>query len=489
MTIVIACDSFLALRNVRNGNLGTRLSAAGERVVVLVDPAQYEGSLQRAPDDVEIRRLLPFDAREEPQLKPLMDRAYMARKSYYDPKTLWTKLSFSSARNNTDNRLRRLASTARARLRLARYWWYGRQGRAQAWREQFAAALQQHPIMAEYERLLTDLDADVVVAFSLEGPREMALMEAARKMGLTTAVMIRSRDNLSSKIQHIPSADAYFVWAEITKEFLTYMYPEIAPEQVTVTGSPQFDRHLNAEYRLTRDEFFAGIGLDPARPVIVYTMATPNLIKHEINITQHLADAVRDGRFARDAQLLVRAHPRGFGSDFAMLHRTYPGVAVYPPPTDVPYMSAAHEADVVRLILEDEPMHLATLAYQDVQVNVSGTMLVDSAILDKPCVAVYYDIPASTPKGLSTRRFYERSDMRPIVNSGGVRMAHTPAQAIQFINCYLEDPQLDAEGRTRIRNMDVGPLDGRAGERLAEGILRLVDQRTRQATSAKAGAS
>jgi hypothetical protein len=255
------------------------------------------------------------------------------------------------------------------------------------------------------------------------------------------------------------------------------MYPEIPPESVHVTGSPQFDRHFDPSFRLSHEEFFAQIGLDPDRPLIVYTCATPTLIKHEITITQFLADAVRDGRFARNAQLLVRGHPRGFGSNYPLLHQTYPGVAVFPPPTEHEYRSPEHEAAVVGLILEDEPVHLATLAYQDVQVNVSGTMIVDSAILDKPCVGVYFDLPADVPKGLSVRRFYNRSDMRPIMTSGGIRLADSPEACIEWINRYLDNPQLDAEGRARIRETECGPLDGRAGERIAAGILRLVKER------------
>lgn len=472
MTIVIGCDSFLALRNVRNGGLGTLLKEAGQRVVVLVDPNQYEGSLAQAPPDVEIGRLFEFNAREEPALNPLMDRAYMARKSFYDPVTLWSKMT----RNPHHNLLRRAASIGKATAKIARYWLAGRLGRAQVWRRDFAAALQQHPVIADYERLLTELEAELVVAFSLEGNREMALMEAARKMGLKTAVMIRSRDNLSAKIQHISDADAYYVWAETTRDFLLHMYPEIPAACVRVTGSPQFDRHLDPSLRLAREAFFARIGLDPDRPLIVYTCATPHLIKHEINITQHLANAVRDGKFARNAQLLVREHPRGFGSDYPSLYQTYPGVAVFPPPTDIPYKSPEHEARVVQLILEDEPVHLSTLAYQDVQVNVSGTMLVDSAILDKPCVGVYYDLPADTPPGLSTRRFYMRSDMQPIVKSGGIRLAHSPDKCIALINQYLENPQRDAAGRARIRDEECGPLDGNAGQRIAAGLLALVSQ-------------
>ncbi|HRE48884.1 MAG TPA: hypothetical protein PLD47_14250 [Aggregatilineales bacterium] len=468
MAVVIGCDSFLALRNVRNGNLGERL--AGSRVVALVDPHQYAGAVQTAPSGVEIGCLLEFDPRRDPPLYRLMERTYYARKCYYDPATQWQDFRKSSTTANLTNPLRRRASLARAAMRMAGYWAAGRLGQAQAGRRALMAALSAHPIMADYERLLRDLDARVVVSFSQDGWREMALMAAARRLSIPTILMIRSRDNLAAKIMHLPDADAYLVWAETTREFLCHMYPELRGKPIHVTGSPQFDRHLNPAYRLSRDAFFQHVGLDPARPLIVYTTATPGLIRHEIHIVQHLADALRDGTFVRGAQMLVRGHPRGFGANVPLLHHTYPGVAIYPPPTSYPVNSPEHEANVIRLILEDEPLHLATLAYQDVQVNISGTMFVDSAILDKPSVGIYYDLPAETPAGLSARRYYDRSDMRPIVASGGVRLAHTPDQAIAQINAYLENPSLDAAGRRTIREREAGRLDGSAGERIARII-------------------
>jgi len=471
MTIVIGCDSFLSLRNVRNGDLGRRL--ASERVLVLVDPHQYEGSLQARPDGVEIGRLLDFNPHNDPRLHEAITQAYYTRKSYYDPATFWVKLRTSSYRGNPRPSLRRLASLAKARATLAVHWLAGRLGLAQPRRQRVAQALRCHPVADQYRELLREWEGEVVAGFSLEGFREMALIEAANSLGIPTTVMIRSRDNLAAKIQHLPDAHAYLVWAEVTRQFLLHMYPEIPPDRVHVTGSPQFDHHLDPAYRLSRGEFFRRIGLDPARPLVVYTCATPTLIKHEIDIVQHLADAVRDGKLVRGSQLLVRGHPRGFGSNHPLIHQTYPGVAVYPPPGQVAYNSPGHESVVVKLILEDEPMHLSTLAYQNVQVNVSGTMSVDSAIFDKPIVNVYYDMPSDVPAGLSVRRFYQRSDYRSILESGGVRLAHSPEECVQLINQYLETPDLDADGRRCIRETECGPLDGRAGERIAAFLASL----------------
>jgi hypothetical protein len=471
MSIVIGCDSFLALRNVRNGALGRRL--AGERVIVWVDPHQFAGSRAAQPEGVELGCLEDFDAGLEDGLRGLLRRSYLARKCHYDPATQWVEFRAGSHRRNRDNPVRRTASLGRAAATLAGYWAAGRVGWAQRWRRRFAAALQAHPVVQRYRRRLQEADASVVVVFSLEGAREMALIEAANSLGLRTAVMIRSRDNLAAKIQHMPDAAAYLVWSRATGQFLTHMYPEIPPDRVHAVGSPQFDHHVDPSYRLGRDAFFARIGLDPARPLVVYSMATPGLTDHEIDIAQHLADAAHAGMLARGAQLLVRGHPRMFGSNLRLLRREYPEARSYPPPADAPYKSAQHEARVVRLILEDEPVHLATLAHQDVQVNVCGTMTIDSAIFDKPVVNVYYDV-VDVPAGLSVRGSYERSDVREMMSYGASRLARSPAECIALINRYLADPHLDAAGRKRAREQDCGPLDGEAGSRVADILMALV---------------
>jgi hypothetical protein len=125
------------------------------------------------------------------------------------------------------------------------------------------------------------------------------------------------------------------------------------------------------------------------------------------------------------------------------------------------------------LILEDEPVHLATLAYQDVQVNVCGTMTIDSAIFDKPTVNIYYDLVPGIPEGLSARRFYQRSDIKQMMSYGVSKLAHDRDECIRLINRYLEDPTLDAAGRERARAGECGPLDGQAGVRIARAIEHL----------------
>jgi hypothetical protein len=340
-------------------------------------------------------------------------------------------------------------------------------------RRKFIDVLRRHPLALEYRRLLQEWGATAVVGFSPEGLREMVLLEAANELGIPTAVMIRSRDNLASKIQHLPDAQIYFVWSQVTREFMLRMYPEIPPERIQVTGSPQFDHHLDPAYRLDRETFFAKIGLDPSRPLVVMTMSTPGLADHEINIAQHLADAAHSGQFIRGAQLLVRGHPRMFGSNVKLLHREYKEARAYPPPGTVRHRSPEHEEQVVRLIIEDEPVHLSTLAYQDVQVNVAGTMTIDSAIVDRPIVNIYYDLPSGVPDSLSVRRFYKRSDIKQMMSYRASRLAYSPEECVGLINRYLDDPSLEHDGRRLARANECGEIDGLAGVRIADALKKL----------------
>jgi hypothetical protein len=468
MTAIIGCDSFLSLRNVRNGDLDQYL----DELHVLVDPDQLTGSRIACPQ-IQIDPLIDFNVDSEPAMARLFLKSYLARKAYHDPGTLWTEMLGSIGRNYPNRKWRRWASTARSGIRFTSGWVNGALGRAQSGREACARALRSHPLAKYYRQLFRDVSPDMVAGFSPEGPREMLLIEAANDVGLPTAVMIRSRDNLAAKIRHLPEADRYFVWADATRDYLLNMYPEIDPMKVEVTGSPQFDHHLDPSYRLTREKFFELIGLDPGRPLIVYTTLTPGLYDHEIDIAQHLADAAHSGRFIKRAQLLVRGHPRMFGSDVKLLHREHEEARAYPTPRAVPYRSKDHESEVVRLIIEDEPVHLSTLAYQDVQANVCGTMTIDSAIFDKPVVNIYYDIATGLKYGASVRRFYARSDVKQMMAYGASRLARHPEHCIRLINRYLEHPCLDSDGRRRAREQDCGPLDGKAGWRIAQSLGRL----------------
>jgi len=55
----------------------------------------------------------------------------------------------------------------------------------------------------------------------------------------------------------------------------------------------------------------------------------------------------------------------------------------------------------------------------------------------------------------------------------------------QAIQAYLQDPTLDRDGRTKTRNEETGPSDGRASERVADALAHYLQlsQRSRASDS------
>src|SRR6185295_17901976 len=117
MTAIIGCDSFLSLRNVRNGRLDQYLDG----LHVLVDPNQMTGSRIAYPQ-IQIAPLIDFNVESEPTMAPLFLQSYLARKAYYDPRTLWTEMRGSIGRNYPKQTFRRWASTARSAIRFTNGW-------------------------------------------------------------------------------------------------------------------------------------------------------------------------------------------------------------------------------------------------------------------------------------------------------------------------------------------------------------------------------
>jgi hypothetical protein len=71
----------------------------------------------------------------------------------------------------------------------------------------------------------------------------------------------------------------------------------------------------------------------------------------------------------------------------------------------------------------------------------------------------------------SSRRFYQYTHYKPLVDIGAVRVAPTPAAMIDEVATYLADPAKDAAGRGRAATDLCYKVDGRAAERVAGFVL------------------
>ncbi|HYG35078.1 MAG TPA: hypothetical protein VEC99_09855, partial [Clostridia bacterium] len=85
-----------------------------------------------------------------------------------------------------------------------------------------------------------------------------------------------------------------------------------------------------------------------------------------------------------------------------------------------------------------------------------------------------YNPPTVTTETLDYHRYYSFDHYRPVVESGAVAVARTPAEMRDGLRRSLSEPSWRAEQRrTLVREMFGDTLDGNCGVRIAELLMRL----------------
>jgi hypothetical protein len=324
---------------------------------------------------------------------------------------------------------------------------------------------------------------DLVVgtrALTMSGPRahssarylDRHLLLSAARRGVPTMVLVSSWDNLTTSGFFAVDVDRITVWNEIMKEQAVSIHG-LSPERVSVTGAPQHDLYARDRGFRERDAFLRELGLEPSLPVIVYTTGTEGTIPREPEVVTHLWDALRAVLGDR-CQLLVRVHQLDKMERYAALHRC-PGVAF--DHAGRAAVGSYHDRDFDRAALE----HLAdTLRYADVVVNAASSISIDAAAVGTPVVCVDYDAEPDTPYHRSVTRFYDFTHQKPVVASGGVTRARSPAEVAAAVVRYLADPTLHAEGRARLVREQCHVLDGASGRRVGEAVIAEAERSMRE---------
>lgn len=330
--------------------------------------------------------------------------------------------------------------------------------------------------MTYYPQLCARLRPALIVQTHPLSLDELPLALYAKRAGIPIAAMLHSWDNLTAKsgirgvTTHRPGRmlpiqyDRVLVWNDVQRNELLRYY-QYAPEQVTVTGAPQFDFYVTHRFA-DRAAFFREHGLDPQKKLIVFAAASPNLLPKQPEVIDLLIDSVVVGRFGVPVQLLIRTHPRTT-MDYLRTKASVAGVTIQ-------YPGAGYVADRVTRGWQngrDEQREFAeTIHHADVVVNVASTVCLDCAALDRPTVCIAFDGYENNPYHRSVLKHYDFDHFRPVMESGGVRIARSRDELVQAVRAYLDNPQLDSEGRARLRAVGCYRVDGGAAERVAEAL-------------------
>ncbi len=303
------------------------------------------------------------------------------------------------------------------------------------------------------------------------------LREAARR-GIRTAAVTVGWDNPSSYA--MPGAPVEYItcWSEIQKQEYV-LGSDWDPKRVFIGGIPAYDGYFRREWLIPREEYFRLHGLDPNRRLLSYACSFETLHPNFPNM-KALADLVNSDAFVEPCQLLIRFHPNHFiaGSRFEEERkRTIEYVK------DMPHV---HVVDPVSLGAglahysgEDMPEKASMMAHSDVFLTVYSTMVVETAIHDRPIVSVTID----TPGGWNRKDVYslpltaigDWPTHQRFRLAGAGRVADSPEKVREIVDFYLKNPTADSEARRKFIREECTFTDGSAGRRSASFILSLLE--------------
>lgn len=328
----------------------------------------------------------------------------------------------------------------------------GRAGRrvAGSWTVRLATALERTAgawagTDAAVAECFTALGIDALLASSYSTGRMIPLLQTAHNLGIATVIATNSWKDVHTQA-HVPvPLTRLLLWTREDVAELRQRNPLLRAGRVDAVGSLHLDAVRRAPV-MPRDEFCAAAGLDPARPILCYTAASPAAVDGEIETVAALARDIASARIAHRPQLVIRTNPMEDGTRFASL-AGLPGVVVQRPEWE---WNAAD--DWCCTLPGDLRTWASTIAHSAANVSIPSTVTLEFAIQRKPVLNVCFDTLAGVAPERSASRFWEADFYASMRGMPGVLPVFSHAELVARVERVLgataapagESPALDA---------------------------------------------
>lgn len=453
-TVIMSVPHGAAAGNmVRTGTLARLLAADPDVRVVLVSPlvADAEFAREVSHPRVQLEPLAPHQpAGLEARLMALMQAGYL------------------DSEITESVRIRRLEAQAKGTIRWIRL----KRLLAQTLAPSMVRRASRYDVI---DRLVSHPDAEAL--FDRYQPAllvtsspglilsEIPLLRTAVRRRVWAIAADPSWDNFTNKLLPVRNVNRLIVWNDLMKA-QAVEYHGYDAAAIRVVGTQQWDRYFRDGVSVSREAFFARVGADPARALITLTTTPRELYPHHDHALRVLVDAIRTGALP-PSQILVRLHPRDERAHYAAFEQV-PEVIL-----EKPFRSTVRAGDGMAVdVTAESQQHLAdTLRHSDVIVNVASTIAIEAAIFDTPVVNIAFDGEQESEFARSARRYYRFTHYVNITRHDAVRVAWQPAELVQAVARYLENPALDRDARRRVVLEQCQLLDGRAAERVADVLI------------------
>lgn len=324
-------------------------------------------------------------------------------------------------------------------------------------------------ITKEYFKIL-DKEKFNLLFFTHQRPPFIApLIYAAEVSRVKTATFIFSWDNLASKGRMSGNFDYYLVWSDLMKSELLQFYPSILDSQIEVVGTPQFEPYVLDRYKSTREKFIKMFNLNPSLKTLCYSCGDISTSKNDELYVATVANAISDKRIS-EVNFLVRISPAEDGKRFKELTEKYPFIKWNFPKWILTRERHQEEWSQRVPTIEDVIDLRSILQFSDLNINMLSTMSLDFMCFEKPVINPVF---GNLENGLyNDQKFLDYEHIKSVIHSKSTRIVKNENELINAINLYLKNPEIDAEERASLVQMQISePLEN-TGRRIAETLLK-----------------
>lgn len=268
------------------------------------------------------------------------------------------------------------------------YLWFSIFGTVVGLRRMINYLERQTPYYKACEDLLQSLKPDIVYNCSQRAVSAIAPIQAAKHLGIPTVGFIYSWDNLPKATLDVES-DYYHVWSAHMKAELLKYHPFIKPDQITVTGTPQFEMHFDVSLKQDRGAFLSQYGLDAGKKYICFSGDDVTTSPHDPQYLEDVAQTVRTLNLKQDQwRIIFRRCPVDFSNRYEAVLNNYQEEIT---PISPQWQRIKSTWDAVLPLTEDNALLLNTVAHCELVINLGSSMVFDAACHGTPCAYIAYN--------------------------------------------------------------------------------------------------
>lgn len=326
------------------------------------------------------------------------------------------------------------------------------------------------PVDPTLRKFIGEVAPDIVLVTPLVGlgSAQADYLKAARALGLPTGLCVASWDNLTNKGLIREHPDLVGVWNDAQRREAAELH-DTPPDRIAVTGAHSYDHWFEWRSETPREQFCARVGLDPARPYILYLCSSPFIAPDEHpHVVRWLRQLRRrpEGEL-RDIGVLIRPHPQNADQWADADLSAFENVTVHP-------TAGADPVDVQRKAEYHDSIHHAALV-----VGVNTSAQIESAIMGRSVFTLL------SPEFEDTQRGTLHFEHLAADEGGLLSLAESFEEHARQLATALRDPAAGAErGRAFVERF-VRPfgLDEPGAPRMAAAIETTVERGARPAPS------